>query len=77
MTKERKVQTIHFHKKMDPNPVIEVYTHTLNGELIKGVSIALYSTEPETDWCVSLTKEEALLMARKIIATYEEGEITA
>lgn len=67
---ERDVKSIHFHREMEPTEKIEVFTHTVNGELIKGVSIAMYSPEPETDWCVELSVDDAVKMAQKIIHIY-------
>ena len=69
---QRRTKIIYFHKEMEPKPKIEIFTVTLNGELVKGVSIALYSPIPDRDWCVELTKDEALNMARKIIEIYGE-----
>lgn len=71
--KMRKVDLIYFHKDTDPVHKIEVYTVRLNDEPIpeRGISIALYSPEPERDWCLTLSPEEALAMARRIIETYE------
>lgn len=69
---KRDTKTIHFHKNMEPKWSSEVYTHTVNGELLDQVSVALYSPTPETDWCISLTKEEAVSMARKILQTFGE-----